>query len=59
MLAIGYAVSYPTPRNIIVIVMTLPFMVWRIEQEERHLREDPTYRSYESRVRYRLVPGLI
>ena len=58
-LATGYAVSYPTPRNIIVVAITLPFMVWRIEQEERHLREDPTYRSYERRVRYRLVPGLI
>ena len=58
-LATGYAVSYPTPRNIIVVASTLPFMVWRIEQEERHLREDPTYRSYESRVRYRLLPGLI
>ena len=58
-LATGYAVSYPVPRNIFVVAMTLPFMVWRIEQEERHLREDPAYRSYESDVRYRLVPGLI
>ena len=58
-LSIGYAMSYPSARNVVLIVMTLPFMVWRIEQEERHLHEDPEYRSYESRVRYRLVPGLI
>jgi protein-S-isoprenylcysteine O-methyltransferase Ste14 len=58
-LSIGYAMSYPSARNLALIVITLPFMVWRIEQEERHLREDPTYRCYESRVRYRLVPGLI
>jgi steroid 5-alpha reductase family enzyme len=58
-LSIGYAMSYPTARNVLLIVVTLPFMVWRIEQEERHLRKDPEYRSYESRVRYRLVPGLM
>ena len=58
-LSIGYAMSYPSARNIVLIMITLPIMVWRIEQEESHLREDPTYRGYESRVRYRLLPGLI
>ncbi len=58
-LSIGYAMSYPSARNVLLIVVTLPFMVWRIEQEERHLRDDPEYCSYERRVRYRLVPGLV
>jgi isoprenylcysteine carboxyl methyltransferase (ICMT) family protein YpbQ len=58
-LSIGYAMSYPTARNIVLIASTLPFMVWRIEQEETHLSEDPEYRTYERRVRFRLWPGVI
>jgi len=58
-LSIGYAMSYPTARNILLILVTLPFMVWRIEQEETHLSEDPEYCAYERRVRFRLWPGVI
>ena len=58
-LSIGYAMSYPTARNILLILVTLPFMVWRIEQEETHLSEDPEYCTYEKRVQFRLWPGLI
>lgn len=57
-LSIGYAMSYPNDRNIILIVATLPFMVWRIDQEEAHLSADPEYRSYMDRVPYRLWPGI-
>lgn len=59
LLAIGYAMSYPTARNVILIAVTLPFLVWRIEQEETHLSEDPEYRTYGRRVRFRLWPGVI
>ena len=58
-LSIGYAMSYANPRNVILIVATLPFMVWRIDQEEAHLRADSEYRGYMDHVRYRLVPGVI
>jgi hypothetical protein len=58
-LSIGYAMSYPTARNVLLIAITLPFMVWRIEQEETHLSEDPEYCTYRRRVRFRLWPGLI
>jgi protein-S-isoprenylcysteine O-methyltransferase Ste14 len=58
-LSIGYAMSYPSARNVLLIVTTLPFMVWRIEQEERHLSEDPEYRSYQRLVPFRLCPGVI
>jgi isoprenylcysteine carboxyl methyltransferase (ICMT) family protein YpbQ len=58
-LSIGYAMSYPIARNILLILVTLPFMVWRIEQEETHLSEDPEYCTYEQRVRFRLWPGVI
>jgi isoprenylcysteine carboxyl methyltransferase (ICMT) family protein YpbQ len=58
-LSIGYAMSFANLRNILLIVVTLPFMVWRIDQEEAHLRADPEYRGYMDRVRYRLLPGVI
>jgi protein-S-isoprenylcysteine O-methyltransferase Ste14 len=58
-LSIGYAMSYPDGRNIMLIVATLPFMVVRIDQEEMHLRDDAEYRSYMDRVRYRLWPGVV
>jgi protein-S-isoprenylcysteine O-methyltransferase Ste14 len=59
LLSIGYAMSYANPRNIILIVATLPFMVWRIHQEEAHLITDPEYRGYMAHVRHRLLPGII
>jgi protein-S-isoprenylcysteine O-methyltransferase Ste14 len=58
-LSIGYAMSYPNDRNVMLIVATLPFMVWRIDQEEAHLTADPEYRRYMDRVRFRLLPGLV
>jgi protein-S-isoprenylcysteine O-methyltransferase Ste14 len=58
-LSIGYAMSYANPRNTILIVATLPFMVWRIDQEEAHLSADPEYRAYMVHVRRRLLPGVI
>ncbi len=58
-LSIGYAMSYPSDRNIMLIATTLPLMVWRIGQEEGQLSADPEYRRYMDRVRYRLWPGVV
>jgi protein-S-isoprenylcysteine O-methyltransferase Ste14 len=58
-LSIGYAMSYPSVRNIVLIAMTIPFMVWRIGQEEVHLSADPAYRRYMDLVRFRLWPGVV
>jgi protein-S-isoprenylcysteine O-methyltransferase Ste14 len=58
-LSIGYATSCLSDRNVILILVTLAFMVWRIDQEEAHLSADPEYRRYMDRVRYRLLPGLV
>jgi protein-S-isoprenylcysteine O-methyltransferase Ste14 len=57
-LSIGYAMSFATERNVVLIAMTLPFMVWRIGQEEKLLTADPEYRRYMDRVQYRLWPGI-
>jgi protein-S-isoprenylcysteine O-methyltransferase Ste14 len=58
-LSIGYAMSFASERNVILIALTLPFMVWRIGQEERLLTADPEYRRYIGMVRYRLFPGVV
>jgi len=58
-LSIGYAMCFANGYNIMLIAMTLPFMVWRIDQEEAHLSADPDYRRYMDRVRYRLWPGVV
>jgi len=58
-LSIGYAMCFVSGRNIMLIVATLPFMVWRIDQEEAHLSTDPDYRRYMDQVQYRLWPGVV
>ena len=58
-LSIGFAICNPSWRNVLIITATLPFMVWRIDQEEAHLKADPEYRDYMDRVRFRLCPGIV
>jgi protein-S-isoprenylcysteine O-methyltransferase Ste14 len=58
-LSIGYATCYANDRNVALILATLVFMVWRIDQEEALLSADPEYRRYMDRVRYRLLPGIV
>jgi protein-S-isoprenylcysteine O-methyltransferase Ste14 len=37
----------------------LPFLIWRLVDEERLLAEQlPGYVEYQKKVRYRLVPGI-
>ncbi len=58
MLSLGFALAYPSARNIVLLVLTIPFMTWRIELEEDLLSADPEYRAYRARVRFRLCPGI-
>ena len=58
-LTLGLAFIYPKPSSCLLILATLPFMMWRIMQEEELLRLDPEYRAYCEKVRYRLIPGII
>ena len=55
-LSIGYVMTYPTVRNGLLVLSTLPFILWRIEQEESLLADDLVFRSYRARTRWRLVP---
>jgi protein-S-isoprenylcysteine O-methyltransferase Ste14 len=57
-LAIGYLMANPTYRNLGMLFLSLPFLVWRMDLEEEHLSEDPEYREYAAKTPYRLVPGI-
>jgi len=56
LLTVGFAMIYPSARNALTIFVLLPFMMWRITQEEELLSEDGEYRAYMARVPYRLLP---
>jgi protein-S-isoprenylcysteine O-methyltransferase Ste14 len=57
-LTIGYLMAYPTPRNIGMLFLSIPFLVWRMDLEEEHLNEDPEYREYAAKTPYRLIPRI-
>jgi protein-S-isoprenylcysteine O-methyltransferase Ste14 len=54
----GYLLAYPTRLNLAAWSVTLVCQVARILAEERFLLQDPDYRAYTQRVRFRLIPLL-
>jgi protein-S-isoprenylcysteine O-methyltransferase Ste14 len=45
--------------GLVPLAATLPFLIWRLFDEERMLIEHlPGYTDYQRKVRYRLLPGL-
>jgi protein-S-isoprenylcysteine O-methyltransferase Ste14 len=61
----GYLISYvayvaenPTLANVALLCVGTAFQLIRIAEEELVLARDDAYRSYRSRVRYRLIPLL-
>jgi protein-S-isoprenylcysteine O-methyltransferase Ste14 len=57
-LSIGYVMAFPTIRNGLIVMVTLPFILWRILQEETLLAGDPDFCAYVARTRWRLIPGI-
>jgi len=55
---IGFLLSNWSGRNLAVYSVSYCFQIARIFSEERLLLEEPSYREYCTRVRYRLVPGV-
>jgi len=55
---VGYVVNHPTLAAGVIVWCTLMAQVLRIVAEERLLGEDPVYREYMKRVRYRLLPPI-
>jgi protein-S-isoprenylcysteine O-methyltransferase Ste14 len=56
LLAIGYATAYPSVWNLVMLALCMGLTFWRISLEEELLSDDPEYRNYLSKVRYRLIP---
>ena len=54
----GYVLFNASWFNLLIVVFAFTFLFLRIQQEERHLSQDPKYREYKDRVRFRLVPFL-
>jgi protein-S-isoprenylcysteine O-methyltransferase Ste14 len=53
---VGYAISYPTPRNVLLTAITLLLLNARAIMEERLLEQDPSYEGYLRGTRWRFVP---
>jgi protein-S-isoprenylcysteine O-methyltransferase Ste14 len=54
---VGTPLALGSFRGLAVVVAMLPFLLWRLMDEERFLaRNLAGYTQYQSRVRYRLVP---
>ncbi|WP_332671061.1 methyltransferase family protein [Aromatoleum sp.] len=51
-----YLAANFTPLNLAILLASFSLLVARIYFEERHLRQTAEYRSYQDRVRWRLIP---
>jgi protein-S-isoprenylcysteine O-methyltransferase Ste14 len=58
-LLLGFVLANPAYANIIIWLCECLLQYARACAEERLLSADPAYLSYRSRVRYRLVPGIV
>lgn len=56
LLRIGFAVGHFNTMTCVLLVLSSACYVYRAILEERFLAEDPEYRRYMERVRYRFVP---
>jgi protein-S-isoprenylcysteine O-methyltransferase Ste14 len=54
----GYLVGWPSTHNICLYTLALIIQMARLLREEELLMNDPAYREYAGRVRYRLLPGV-
>lgn len=58
-MGIGAPLALGSWWGLVVYALTTPILIWRILDEEQHLKNDlPGYREYTQTVRYRLVPYL-
>jgi len=54
----GYAISYASLANALVVLAAAAAFIGRAIVEERFLLDDPVYAAYERRVPWRFVPGV-
>jgi protein-S-isoprenylcysteine O-methyltransferase Ste14/uncharacterized membrane protein (UPF0127 family) len=53
---VGYTMSFPTPRNVLLVAATLLALNVRAIVEERFLEQDPSYKVYLRATPWRFVP---
>jgi protein-S-isoprenylcysteine O-methyltransferase Ste14 len=58
LMQMGFLALNPTGWNVAMYVVCYTLQVLRIFAEERLLSRDPAYREYQSRVSYRVLPGI-
>lgn len=55
---IGFLLGFPLLQNALLYGTVIVIEVARLMREEAVLRQDPIYRNYIARIRYRLCPGV-
>ncbi|MDR0245690.1 MAG: isoprenylcysteine carboxylmethyltransferase family protein [Burkholderia sp.] len=55
----GFLLANFSTRNLLTIGIWMLLQIGRIRMEERVLSEDADYRAYKTKVRYRLIPGVL
>jgi protein-S-isoprenylcysteine O-methyltransferase Ste14 len=55
-LTLGLVMAYPTLHNLLMLALTIPVMILRIDLEEQLLVQDVEYRGYCTKTKYRLIP---
>lgn len=58
LLRIGFLISHFHWQVLALFVLSTACYVWRASLEERFLAQQPEYRDYLQRVRYRFIPGI-
>lgn len=55
---VGFLLGFPSMQNALLYGGAFVIQIARLLREEAILNQDPNYRAYASKVRYRLIPGL-
>jgi protein-S-isoprenylcysteine O-methyltransferase Ste14 len=53
---VGYVLSFPSARNLVVVAVAFATFYIRAVIEERFLAGDPVYQAYSRDVRWRFLP---
>jgi protein-S-isoprenylcysteine O-methyltransferase Ste14 len=55
---VGFLLGFPSLQNSLLYLAAFLIEVARVFREELILKQDPIYRAYTVRVRYRILPGV-
>lgn len=55
---VGFVIANPTPWNALTLLFADIALMARATCEEKTLAQDPAYRAYQQKVRWRVVPGI-